>query len=259
MNKIKQRIYSAWRLGGNVSSRCKLLLFQLLVPLQRRILKREYLPTSLVVRIDKKIQMDCVIFDLTDVAALRDIVIEKEYLYGENTSPSTIVDLGSNTGISVCYFNALFPNVHIEAFEPNPEVYPMLVRNCGQLKNVHLNKTAISSNNHEIDFFIHPHSTKSSSFTKRSPQSILVKVPGCTLDDILPNEPIDLLKFDIEGAEFFVFNNCNMERVQIFIGEIHEDIAHKSINEILQLFSRTHKVISKVTGKGRYMIYGTKK
>lgn len=51
-------------------------------------------------------------------------------------------------------------------------------------------------------------------------------VEACTLDEVIEKtgiETIDLVKFDIEGAECDVFQSFNgWGRVQVFVGEVHQ-------------------------------------
>jgi hypothetical protein len=66
---------------------------------------------------------------------------------------------------------------------------------------------------------------------------------------------IDLLKFDIEGAEFVAFDNKdNIKNIEYLIGEVHEDIANKNIDSFLQLFPNYELIKKELVLPKRYII-----
>jgi hypothetical protein len=66
---------------------------------------------------------------------------------------------------------------------------------------------------------------------------------------------VDLLKFDIEGAEFVAFDNKdNIENIQYLIGEVHEDIANKDTDSFLRLFSDYEIVRKELILPKRYIV-----
>jgi FkbM family methyltransferase len=153
----------------------------------------------------------------------------------------------------------MYPQASIVGFEPNPFIQKVLYKNCKQIPMLQLYQSAVGGISGQATFYIHTKSTKSSSFEMRDKKAQAVTVSVVTLDDILPGESIDLLKLDVEGAEFSILENGALSRINSIIAEIHEDIANRSVKELQEICERTHEVKLRSIGKGRYMLYARKK
>ena len=195
--------------------------------------------------------------DGSDVGILHEIFIKKEYLT-KIKSPQYIFDIGSNVGISVIFFKILYPESMIYAFEPDPTTFKKLKVNTSQFNNVFLYNWAISNSNSDIDYYVNTESSMSSSMYKRSPFQKVIKIKSKTISSIVEelNIPkIDLLKFDIEGAEFLAFDNKdNFKNVKYLIGEVHEDIVNKNVDSFLGLFSNYELIKKELILPKRYII-----
>jgi hypothetical protein len=80
-------------------------------------------------------------------------------------------------------------------------------------------------------------SVPSASWSGRLGQGPGHTVPTVTLDSLLREHglsSVDILKFDIEGAEFGVLAVADLSRVQVLVGELHPE----SPGQIEQLTSR---------------------
>ena len=195
--------------------------------------------------------------DGSDVGVLHEIFIKKEYIT-KVKSPRYIFDIGSNVGISVIFFKVLYPESVIYAFEPDPTTFEKLKRNTSQFSNVFLYNWAISNSDSDIDYYVNIESSMSSSMYKRSSFQKVIKIKSKTISSLVRelNVPkIDLLKFDIEGAEFVAFDNKdNIKNIEYLIGEVHEDIANKNIDSFLQLFPNYELIKKELVLPKRYII-----
>ena len=62
---------------------------------------------------------------------LYDEIIEKEiYKFSTDNPAPYIIDGGANIGLSVLYFKRSYPNSRILAFEPDPDIFTVLEKNC---------------------------------------------------------------------------------------------------------------------------------
>jgi len=106
----------------------------------------------------------------------------------------------------------------VHAFEPNPEIYPLLAENVriNALQNVRLHQMAVSDREGQQEFRVLPEPSLSSLIppsargrpTGRRERCFPVRI-GC-LDRLLDGigRPIDLIKVDVEGAEMLVFRGA---------------------------------------------------
>jgi FkbM family methyltransferase len=144
-------------------------------------------------------------FSLADLILLvEEILIRQVYEIGPINPGSSLVDCGSNIGISVLFFRIRYPDVRITAFEPDPETYALLAENVAANKweSVDLVNAAVGPEEGMIDFYIDPHvpgSLMMSGLKSRmngSPR----EVACVTLSSQLRGK-VGLLKLDIEGFE----------------------------------------------------------
>ncbi|MCR4275100.1 MAG: FkbM family methyltransferase [Candidatus Campbellbacteria bacterium] len=207
-------------------------------------------------------------FDVTlrsheEVALLYEFFCRRVYHIQLSFEPQTIVDLGANTGISTLFLHTLFPRAHIIAVEPNPKILPLLKERLTGIANSTLVHGAVSGSRGEVNFFVHQQSL-SSSLTQRSSDVQKVKVPSITLRDILEtygSKGIDLLVFDIEGAEEFLLSNIEaLTHVRAILGEVHEDLIKISLEQFLSALREIYTIVIEPTKKKqRYIITGYKK
>lgn len=135
-------------------------------------------------------------------------IFEREiYRFTPHRTSPVIVDCGSNIGLSVLYYKQLSPNATILAFEPDENNFQLLSKNVAvnNLRNVTLRKEAVWKQNGNISFSANE--TEASHISHDESSANLVK--SVRLKDILESmEKIDLLKIDIEGAEWEVMQDC---------------------------------------------------
>jgi FkbM family methyltransferase len=177
---------------------------------------------------------------VADISLLHDVFVREEYgLVRELPAPAVVVDLGSNVGISLLFFRTLFPDASLYGFEPDPRSFQTLEGNIASLGNVRVSNVAVGAEDGERDFFSDPTRGASSSLIRRKPSQVKGRARVVSLDTLLEERPeVDLLKFDIEGAEYAVFAASRSRwRVPAFIGEVHTDLTGHSLEEFCGLFA----------------------
>lgn len=156
----------------------------------------------------------------------------------ELTSPRPlIVDCGAHIGLATLRFASMHPNSVIHTFEADPDIGEMLednVRSFG-LHNVSVQKKAV---------WIHEDGVK---FSQSCDDSGHIdgrgetRVPSFRLRDFLVENEVDLIKLDIEGAEFQVIKDCEdaLARVRNLIIEVHRFAnSEDQLGELLTILKR---------------------
>jgi FkbM family methyltransferase len=129
------------------------------------------------------------------------------YRFATTAEVPRIIDCGASIGLSVCYFQQLYPESQITAFEPDPKVYEILQQNCQSwgAQNVHLIPKAVWTRETTLAF---PSAGKASGrLDQEATGDDVPRVPTCRLRDYL-TQRVDLLRLDIEGAEVDVLLDC---------------------------------------------------
>lgn len=180
------------------------------------------------------------LFSFSDYRTLREIFLRNDYALSGRLKAKVILDLGSNVGYSIHYLRLLFPSARIWGIEADPENFLKLTRNTSSLQSVQLlNLAASNSDGVELLYSKRGHRT-SSSLVLRGQQFKAVQVRSSTLSSILSSQSldtVDLVKFDVEGAESRIFRNSEaIHRVNHFIGEFHSNLTDCSLQEFQSFF-----------------------
>lgn len=195
--------------------------------------------------------------DLEHYSLLYEIFVKDFYALDPIDEPEVIFDLGSNIGASLIYFRLRYPQARLYGFEPDPRNFEYLKHNAASLEGVEINKVAVWSSDGEIEFYTDPHRRLASSAYQIRRRQGKQKVEARTLDGLMEErgiEQIDLLKFNIEGAEKEVFSAFqNINRVKYLIGEVHEDIGGCQVDELMDVL-KDHTVRREKRGPERYMV-----
>lgn len=177
------------------------------------------------------------IHDNMDLLTLHEIFVELPYDVATD-DPLVIVDIGANIGCSTLFFHLRHPNATIYAYEANPEIVPRLFRNTKDIREIHVIGSAVAAEDGTVVFY--PNKTHhSSSLAWREGAGDPVTVPAVALDSVIEaaGGSVDLLKFDIEGAEQDVFAHAQRtDRIAHLIGEVHFDLMTIGEKEFISLF-----------------------
>jgi len=129
------------------------------------------------------------------------------------------VDIGANVGLYTLLLQPRFNRVH--AVEPNPEMLVQLKDRVANYDNVSIHPVALSDHDGETMLYLNreePHCSGSAdtilpvfnyrpqsnpSMNRSTWQHDGIMVKAVTYDSLFPG-PVDLVKVDVEGAEFLV-------------------------------------------------------
>ncbi|MEZ4802519.1 MAG: FkbM family methyltransferase [Gelidibacter sp.] len=167
----------------------------------------------------------------------KEIFESRIYEFKTKSEKPLIIDCGANMGLSVLYFSKNYKNAEIIAFEPDLAVLECLNKNIHNqnLDNVILYDKAVWKDNADLKFL----SDKgmggrlSTDFIAQEPQI----VQALRLKDFL-NRPVDMLKLDIEGAEYIVMKDCEnqLHNVKHIFVEYHSSIDEEQhLEDILSI------------------------
>ncbi len=138
---------------------------------------------------------------------LIEVMIKEEYYIELKTDQPVIIDCGSNVGFSVLYFKLKFPNAKIIAIEANKETFDVLSENIKQFNNVTAyNCFASNVSDSSVDFYTKGVGDVTSSLVSDRGGAIHNVVKSVSINSLVGNSSIDILKMDIEGGEFAIFN-----------------------------------------------------
>lgn len=142
------------------------------------------------------------------ISAFDYTVVRKWLDFDPNNTSPYIIDCGANIGLSVLHFKKTFPDCRITAFEPDPDICRVLKRNvtANGLKKVEIVERALWNEDGEIQFISDKADGGHLSFEAHAALGQTVKAER--LRKYL-EEPVDLLKMDIEGAETRVLSDCS--------------------------------------------------
>jgi len=140
-----------------------------------------------------------------DMMTFNEIFLREDYYLPEDAR--TVLDLGSNKGISALYFLTRNPDVRVWLYEPVPANVERLRANLDGLEDRYvLDQVAVGTKSGSVSFNIEP-TGRYGGIGVATAQAITVacKHINEVLATIFDNEThIDLLKIDIEGLEIAV-------------------------------------------------------
>ncbi|CAD5250213.1 hypothetical protein ALTERO38_80015 [Alteromonas sp. 38] len=175
--------------------------------------------------------------NLNDARALLDeLIIDDVYGLNALSDLAYVIDAGAANGLFSRIITHKFPTAEVQAIEPNPRNLTMIKHNLSrEIKNgrVVLQKGALSTSQHDICIEI-PKDVRvwgglGATSVERDRLNVreLLSVETKSIDlNTFLTKPVDLLKCDIEGAEFNVL--CSVEdKIKLckrLLIEIHSDV-----------------------------------
>ena len=151
---------------------------------------------------------------------------------------AVIIDCGANIGLSVIYFKKLCPEARIVAFEPDPSLCDLLIKNVQErdLCDVEVRNSAVWIDGARLGF------NADGALGGRISEGCAareIEVQAVRLRDFL-NGRIDFLKMDVEGAEYAVLKDCRdrLMNVENLFVEYHVGSSEEQrLDEMLSWFS----------------------
>lgn len=186
----------------------------------------------------------------SDIGNIRKLLLageaEAEYETPQALAPEVVLDIGANTGLAALRFANLYPQARIYAFEPEPENFALLQRNVKAYPNITALPIALSRTDGPLylgggtdgDF------VSFQTLSSKRPNSNQLEVSGrnpATLLTELGIRRVDLIKIDVEGAEYDVLTALPPEllrQTSWIVGETHGVMDF----ELLALLSRDFEV-----------------
>ncbi len=177
--------------------------------------------------------------DRSDVSVLEEIFLEGEYAL-DVPAPKVVLDLGANFGAASIYFAQAWPEARIISVEPSPPMFRRLVETTAPYKNITCLNYAVGAKNGTADFVVSADHIASSLY-RPDPNGKTVKVETRTLSSLMSEAKVghvDVLKFDVEGAEEDVFRDPSvLFQIDALVGEVHKDLLRMSPADFLALFA----------------------
>lgn len=177
------------------------------------------------------------------LASCIDVLVNKRWNdFNTDKENPVILDCGANVGISVLNYKRQFPGALITAFEPDPNIFKVLRSNLAKngASDVKVVEAAVWTHNGEISFFCEgADGSRIVSGENRLGKETVVRTVDFT--DFITG-PVDLIKMDIEGAEFDVIPHIadKLRMVSNIVIECHID------NKKIGCFARILQVLASV-------------
>lgn len=166
-----------------------------------------------------------------------------------------ILDIGAHIGLATLFFKQRWPGARLFAFEPNPESFALLEENVWQnnLENVELYQLAITGSEgiRQLYIPIGEDSWSSNSSLREGSWTGIEKQQGLRVESvrlakiIQKLEHIDILKMDVEGAEFEIFKDMKSQigKISHILVEIHPG-NRKALRELRALLESLDYTLS---------------
>lgn len=174
--------------------------------------------------------------EFTKRGALRsqfdEIYLNRHYACNLHSHKPVIVDCGGNIGMSAIWFRQNYPGCSLTVYEADPDLAVILKRNVDRagFPDTTVCNSAVWTENTQLSFAAKGDDTGKIHPAGRS------SVAAVDLATALPHK-VDLLKLDIEGAEFQVMEHLlktgAINRVQNLVIEFHP--VRKTIGRMLQI------------------------
>lgn len=148
--------------------------------------------------------------------------------YNLKFSPLNIIDCGANVGYSCLYFAANFPAANIIAIEPQKDNFKQLENNVKNYSNIKPINAAIWDRNTSLTIKNEYEWSASFEVKEQEETGQGFSLRGVTINELMDkyNIPvIDILKVDIEGAEYNLFANDPhpwLSKTKCLIIELHD-------------------------------------
>ncbi|MFH1832353.1 MAG: FkbM family methyltransferase [bacterium] len=173
---------------------------------------------------------------------VNEIFIHKIYAFESQNKEPFIIDAGSNIGISILFFKKMYPDAKIIGFEPSKTNFELLGKNIknNNITQVQVFKKALAyKENGEIKLY-NPGSTSGTVCQSQNGKTENYEIVPITRLSNYINQDVDLLKIDIEGAEYDVFQDLFDQDKLKFINKIIMEY-HAPLSKLAQLFDIFNK------------------
>jgi FkbM family methyltransferase len=156
-----------------------------------------------------------------------------------------ILDVGANAGLFSHLIWTRKPEAELIAFEPQPSMAQKISR-WKNLTNARLtiHEQGVSDHTGTATFYVSEAGDPTASLKPESPKAISLSIPLVTLDSVVPDREVFLIKVDVEGAECEVLAGGvrTISRTRFLILEAHTAQALEKIQKQLGKGWRARRV-----------------
>jgi len=163
------------------------------------------------------------------------------YKFKVNSDNPYIIDCGANLGMSLIYFKELYPEASIVAFEADEYIFGFLEKNMRsfEYKNVQLINKAAWNCEDTLSFLVE--GGAGGRLEAENTTGTYKNVNCTSLKKYLIGPKVDFLKIDIEGAEYEVIKDCevelnNVDNIFIEYHSLHNK--EQNLHEILNIVQK---------------------
>lgn len=171
--------------------------------------------------------------DLGELHGLREVFVQGDYALQVPRDPSVILDLGGNIGAATVYFATRWPNAEIVVLEPDQDAFTRLARNVRPFARVQPLQLAVAAEGGDVTLYRTDWTLTNSLIPSTGGAPVSVK--AVSLDWLVEGPcggAVDLVKLDVEGAEYAVMRaSQRRDSIPVLVGELHEDSMGASIDE----------------------------
>lgn len=160
-----------------------------------------------------------------------------EWLAALAVEPKPLVlDVGANAGLFTHFIWSQRRDTEIIAFEPLPKMAAKLAawqQNTNAQLTIH--NLAVSDHCGSMSFFLTTENDTAASLKPREVAVPSVTVPVATLDSVIGDRDVLLIKFDVEGVEVEALTGATqvLKRTRFLIVEAHTEVALAAIRQQL--------------------------
>lgn len=202
------------------------------------------------------------------LASIEEVFFYKSYFFETKSKSPTIVDCGSNIGITALYFKFIFPDSFITCIEAVPKTFKYLKKNVTHLSNLRIINRAITKSGKAKYIYISKNkdacNLNDSSYKSRWSKKTKfdkIKANGIKLSSLIV-KPLDCLVLDIEGDEDEILldlkENRKLELIDNIFVEFH-NYRNNSLSKIISILSESgFKIIPGSGVRPPYQIYKNK-
>lgn len=200
---------------------------------------------------------------LNDLDVLWEVLGEKQYDELELPgAPDVILDLGAHVGAALLALHVRFPGARLVAVEADPNTLPRLQRTLAQIPGVQVVPAAITDRDGVVDF-LPSREAWGSGLTEITAKfgdpntEPATRVRGIRFETLLHElglERADLVKVDIEGAEWQLVGDLPEQRVGTLIVEWHVDMHGHEPDEAAAVLVGHRVQATPMPTPGRYMV-----
>lgn len=188
-------------------------------------------------RVPGKMTIEGIPFEYVDIASFYhqsyQLFVQQLYDFESSVPAPFIIDCGAHVGLASLFFKLKYPSARVLAFEADPDIATRLLQNVSafNMNDVDVQAKAVWINEDGVTF---SKENDDSGFVGGGGQSV-ISVPTVRLKSILEKTSVELLKLDIEGAEFSVIKDCrgSMKNVQKVLVEVHLFRGQNKLSELL--------------------------